>query len=193
MASAPGFEPLPSARFSIETIDGAEWIVARAARNWFVLPFLAVWLTLWTFGGLAAMGQAARDPSARGFLLVWLVFWAFGWAFAVSIVGWQLAGRSQVTVEAGALVTRCQMPFVGRTKRYDAGQVRHLRAASLAWPFAGFGRFSRAGYPPWFANMGSVQFDYGARTVRVLPGLDEAEGRMVAEWLGKRLPAGAIG
>lgn len=27
---------------------------------------------------------------------------------------------------------------------------------------------------------GSVQFDYGARTVRVLPGLDEAEGRMVA-------------
>jgi hypothetical protein len=97
-------------------------------------------------------------------------------------------------VAAGALVTRWQMPFVGRIKRYDAGQVRHLRAATLAWPFAGFGRWSpRAAYPPWFGNPGSVQFDYGARTVRVLPGLDEAEGRMVAEWLAKRLPVGAVG
>jgi hypothetical protein len=72
------------------------------------------------------------------------------------------------------------MPLLGRTKRYDAGQVRHLRAATLAWPFAGFGRWNRAAYPPWFANAGSDPFDYGARTVRVLPGLDEAEGRMVA-------------
>ena len=58
-------------------------------------------------------------------------------------------------------------------------QVRHLRAATLAWPFAGFGRWNRAASPPWFGNPGSVQFDYGARTVRMLPGLDEAEGRMV--------------
>lgn len=193
MASAPGFEPLPSARYSVETIEGTPWIVVRAARNWLFLPFIAVWLTLWTFGGMAAMTQVARDPSAQGFLLVWLVFWAIGWVFAASTVGWQLAGRSLVTVEQGVLVTRWSMPFVGRTKRYDAGQVRHLRAASLAWPFAGFGRFSRSAYPPWFGNAGSVQFDYGARTVRVLPGLDEAEGRMVAEWLGKRLPQGAVG
>ena len=71
--------------------------------------------------------------------------------------------------------------------------MRHLRAASLPWPFSGFGRWSpRAAYPPWFGNPGSVQFDYGARTVRVLPGLDEAEGRMVAEWLAKRLPVEAV-
>jgi hypothetical protein len=84
------------------------------------------------------------------------------------------------------------MPLLGRTKRYDAGQVRHLRAATLAWPFAGFGRWNRAAYPPWFGNPGSDPFDYGARTVRVLPGLDEAEGRMVADWLAKRLPQGAV-
>jgi hypothetical protein len=65
-----------------------------------------------------------------------------------------------------------------------------LRAATLAWPFAGFGRMGRAAYPPWFGNPGSVQFDYGARAVRVLPGLDEAAGRMVAEWLATRLPMG---
>ncbi len=57
---------------------------------------------------------------------------------------------------------------------------------------AGFGRWSRTAYPPWIGNPGSVQFDYGARTVRVLPGLDEAEGRMAADWLAQRLPAGAV-
>jgi hypothetical protein len=66
------------------------------------------------------------------------------------------------------------------------------RAETLGWPFASFGRWQRAAYPPWFGNAGSVQFDYDARTVRVLPGLDEAEGRMVADWLAKRLPAGAV-
>ena len=29
-----------------------------------------------------------------------------------------------------------------------------------------------------------------ARVTAILPGLDEAEGRMVAEWLAKRLPVG---
>ena len=193
MASAPGFEPLPRARYAVETIEGTQWIVVRAARNWFVLPFIAVWLTFWTYAGVGALTQVERDPSSRAFMLVWLVGWAIGWVFAASAVGWQLAGRSLVTVERGALVTRWQMPWVGRTKRYDVGQVRHLRAAALASPFAGFGRSYRAAYPPWIANAGSVQFDYGARTVRVLPGLDEAEGRMVAEWLGKRLPVGAVG
>ena len=85
MASAPGFEPLPRARYSVEMIDGVEWIVARAARNWFVLPFLAFWLTIWTFGGMMAVRQALSDPSQRAFLIVWLAFWAFGWIFAASI------------------------------------------------------------------------------------------------------------
>jgi len=96
MATAPGFEPLPSARYSVETIDGTPWIVARAARNWFVLLFVGFWLTMWTIGGLVAMTQAPIDPSARGFLLVWLVFWAIGWLWAASTVALRLGsgGRS---------------------------------------------------------------------------------------------------
>lgn len=49
-------------------------------------------------------------------------------------------------------------------------------------------------YPPFFPmTPGSVQFDYGGRTINAMPGLDEAEGNMIAEWLAKRLPAGASG
>jgi len=193
MATTPDFEPLPSARYSVETIDGVQWVVARTARNWLVLVFMAVWLVIWTGGIVGALGASAFPRFDLSMIAVLTAFIVFGWGFVGSAVLWQLAGCSKVTVEGGALATRWQMPLVSRTKRYDAAQVRHLRAAPLAWPFAGFGRMGRAAYPPWFGNPGSVQFDYGARTVRVLPGLDEAEGRMVAEWLATRLPMGAVG
>lgn len=39
----------------------------------------------------------------------------------------------------------------------------------------------------------AIAADYGARTVRLLPEIDEAEGAMVVEWLARRLPAGAVG
>jgi len=90
------------------------------------------------FGGTFT-GEGGQ-PAPDLFVLIWLVFWAGGELWAGSIVG-----CSTVTVEGGALATRWQMPLVGRTKSYDAAQVRHLRAATLAWPFAGFGRMGRAG------------------------------------------------
>src|ERR1051325_3050348 len=110
MASTPGFEPLPAARYSVETIDGVPWIVVRASRNWVMLPFIALWLTGWTAGGLAAMTQVAAAPQEAPFLIFWLIFWAIGWLFAAATVGWQIGGRSLVTVQAGALVSRWQMP-----------------------------------------------------------------------------------
>jgi hypothetical protein len=36
---------------------------------------------------------------------------------------------------------------------------------------------------------GAVQFTYGARTVRLAAGLDEAEGGLIIERLKKSLPA----
>jgi hypothetical protein len=189
MREGATFEPIPGARHRVETIDGVEWIVARASRNWFVLLFLGFWLTLWTFGGLAAMAAAASGEEPVVF--VWLVFWAAAWVFVAATVGWQLAGRTLVSVNGGALAYRWTMPVVTRTRRYDPAQVRHLRAASVALPFGN--AWMRSAYPPFLNGAaGSVQFDYGARTIRLMPGLDEAEGRMVVEWLARRLPAGAV-
>ena len=193
MATAPGFEPLPQARYTVETIDGVPWIVARAGRNWFTLPFFALWLTLWTMGMLIALSSARTSDGPIGWVFPVFAL-LIGWGIVGTSVIWQLAGRARLTVEAGALLYRWEMPLIGKTRRYDASQVRHLRASEGGlFPFGGWGRV-RNPYPPFFTSFsGSVQFDYGARTVRALPGLDEAEGRMVAEWLGKRLPPGAVG
>ena len=183
-------EPLRKARFETEIIDGTEWIVARAARNWFVIPFISVWLFGWTLGGITAITQWVAGGEARLFLSLWLIGWALGWYFAVSWLGWQINGRSMTSVEAGALVYRWTLLGFARTKRFDADQVRHVRAATAAWPW----NFMRPSQSPFFpGTSGSVKFDYGGRDVSIMPGLDEAEGRMIADWLAKRLASHASG
>lgn len=184
----PGrFEPLPGARHRIEVRDGVDWVVVKAARNWFVLPFLAVWLTGWSAGGVAAIYAFTRGE-ARGFLAIWLVMWAIGWLFAAATVLWQIGGKTWVGVSGGALVHGWSMPLIAKARRYDAAQVRHVRAASSPWS-AMFGGLGKSPYPPFLPfTGGSIAFDYGAKTVRLLPEVDEAEGRMIADWLTQRLP-----
>lgn len=190
METAQRFEPLPNAHHTVQTIDGVEWTVVRASKNWFVLPFLCFWLTGWTVGGGSAIFALLDGKTAdRVFLSIWLVGWAFGWLFASSWILWQLGGRTLVAVTEGALIHQWLMPFISREKRYDATQVRNLRSGD-GGGFFGRGFASMRQAPPFFPSMmgGSVKFDYGARTIQLLPGVDEAEGRMIAERLARNLP-----
>ncbi len=51
------FEPVLGPRFNTDFVDGREWIVARASKSWFVIPFISIWLFGWTAGGIAALTQ----------------------------------------------------------------------------------------------------------------------------------------
>lgn len=179
------FEPIRKVRFEITFIDGVEWVVKRASRNWLLIPFITVWLLGWTAGGIAAVTEFLSGE-AQLFLGLWLVGWAIGWVFAATWLGWQLGGRLQITTQGRALLYKWSMPLLSRTKRYDVQQVRNLRAGSVPWPW-GIG-FMSGGHPPFLPGTpGSVQFDYGGRTVSVMPGLDQAEGQAIADWLNRRI------
>lgn len=193
MESSPRFEPLSNARHSIEVVNGIEWLVVRARKNWFALPFLCFWLTVWTFGGvLAFYALLTGEIAERLFLGFWLCGWALGWLFAAGSILWQVGGRSMVAVAEGALIHAWRMPIVSREKRYDVSQIRHLRTGDTGG-LLGWGR-SMGDVPPFMPNMtpGSVKFDYGARTVQLFPGLDESEGRMIVDRLASRLPISAV-
>lgn len=189
MDSSSRFEPISQPRHKIEFIDGREWVVVRAKRNWFILPFYSFWLVLWTLGGFAALrGLFTGDFGSRGFLSLWLVGWAFGWLYAAGTILWQIAGRSRVAIGEGALIHVWQMPLFAREKRYALAEVRNIRSADTG-NFFGWGR-SMTDVPPFFpgSRAGSVKFDYGARTVSLFPGLDEPEGKMIADRLQRSLP-----
>lgn len=179
------YEPLTQARYQIEMAGADEVIRIPARKRLFVMLFLPVWLTGWTAGGIAAVTQVIHG--AGGFLVVWLCFWAVGWVFAAGTLVWMLFGAELLRVAGGDLVVALAVGPWSWRRVYNGREIRRLQVAVQ---------------PPWLAQFqlpspltgaqsGAVKFDYGARTVHVAGGLDEAEGRAIIGRLAVRLPPSA--
>ena len=182
------FEPVGKERFTIEWIGREQWIVARATRSWFTLLFFSIWLVFWTLGGGLAIATLLSDPQL--FIALWLVGWALGWVYAAATIAWQLTGKSQVTIANGALVHGWSMLLFKRAIRYDVTLITDIRPAVFSHTPLGY--HAIMSFPPFLPGIkgmrGSVLFDYGGRTNSVMNGLDEAEGKAIAEWLNERMP-----
>src|SRR5438874_5491060 len=92
-----------AARFIQEQVEGVEQLRIPTRRNWFVLLFLSVWLTGWTFGGFAAVYGLLTQFSF--FILIWLCGWAAGWCFAAITIGMQISGSEIIRVVGRDLET----------------------------------------------------------------------------------------
>ena len=180
-----GYEAVGKERFEIDRSGPVETIRIRARRQIFPLLFLPVWLAMWTVGGVAAMTQVIQQFNL--FLIFWLCAWAVGWFFAASTIAWMLMGSETMRVVGHDLEIGFRIGPWARHKLYQGAQVRELKPA----PSNPFSRFAMGGPFMRQTQGGAVQFNYGARTIRMAAGLDEAEGRMIVERLKKGLPATA--
>lgn len=173
-------------RFIRERVGGAEQLRVPFQRQWFSLVFISVWLIFWTLGGIAAMG--ALVVSGQPFLVVWLAFWALGWVFAAVTVALQLGGSEIIRVIGRDLEISTGVGRWRIRRLYRGDQIRRLRSSDpnpFGWPF-------RAQQLPWAGmKAGSIKFDYGAKTISAAGSVDEAEGRMILDWLGPKLPTAA--
>ncbi|MGM9514664.1 hypothetical protein ACS5PK_10465 [Roseateles sp. DB2] len=160
-----------------------------ARRSTFALLFLLLWLGGWAFGEMQAIEQLLHpsDMAPTAFLALWLAGWTAGGLAAVGTLLWQIAGRELLTVNATALAHRIEVFGLGLTRNYAAHEVKALRAA----PDSALAQY-QALLPPFMGPArGALAFDYGARTIRLAPGIDEAEARELAAQLASRLPAAA--
>jgi hypothetical protein len=160
------------------SIPGGIRVAVQTPKKLFALIFLPVWLTGWAFGEAVAIrtllgagsAQFSR-PTPTGFLAVWLLIWTVGGALVLASFLWMAFGRETLEISGGTLRVRREAVRIGRTWSYDLAHVRNVR-----WSPAPFNPFSwNASLRHWGFGNGVVGFDYGASTVRVLPGLEEAE------------------
>ena len=181
------YEALKPPRFRVETINGRDEITIGAQRNLFLMLFLLFWVSGWTFGG----GATITTLFSRGFqpfLLFWLCGWAFGEACVLAILCWQFSGAEIIRIQGADLEIGCQMLGFTRRKLFRGSEIRDLSACQPQI----FNRYNQMSLPFFVANKtGSVKFAYGARTIYVAPGLDEAEGRLIVDRLRGSLPSTA--
>ena len=149
-----------------ELPDGVHVRIAPK-RPLFIGGFLAVWLALWTAGGVSSLndGDATFIP-----------FWIVGTLFAVSVLAWMALGREEVDATASGLVLRQRLGPLKRERRFRPEKVEELRASPQSWnPWSFSGGMQLYGI-----GGGTVAFDYGMRTHRFGASLDEAEAKVVA-------------
>ena len=172
-------------RHHIEFVDGIEQIRLPMRRNWFLLLFLPLWLTGWTAGGIAAI--VALVQTHEPFLALWLCGWAVGWVFAATTIVTQIWGAEIIRASpTGIEISKGGGPL-RRTKHKHTDAVRHLRSFEPASDLFGMRSMQT---PIWMrSRTGAVKFDYGAETIFLASGVDEPEGRLIAQWLPARLPA----
>ncbi len=149
----------------------------RPRRSWGELVFLAVWLTGWTAGGIAAIGAVLNgDWNERPFLLVWLCGWAFGESMVTGVIAWQLSGRELLIVTPQQIEVRKEVGRFARTKLYDVALVRDFKAARVP---------SAEDEQP--RKDFCLEFAYDDGTVRVGEGMGEREAEHIAATLSARI------
>ena len=88
-----------------ENFDGFE-IIIPSKKNWFLIPFLGVWLCMWCLGEFFALstlilGKTGIAPGL--FMLVWLSGWTVGGFFAFRAFFWNLMGKEVISISHGEL------------------------------------------------------------------------------------------
>lgn len=172
-----------SSRLINERVDGMEQIRIPMRLNWFILLFVGFWICGWTVGGIAAIREVSQNFD--WFLVFWLGGWAIGWVFAALTIGSQIAGSEIIRVVGSDLETSIGVSQLRWRRLYRGDHIRNLRCSDPnpnRWPF----RVQQTN--PFRPRAGAIKFDYGAQTLFAASWAEEAEGRLIVDWLKTKLP-----
>ncbi len=125
---------------------------------------------------------------AAAFAAVWLTLWTLGGIAAVYTLLWQVAGREVITIDGLVLRIERRVPCWTRVWEYRLEDVRELRmppVPSLPWPY----NAQQVHSWPLGRGAGLLAFDYGAKTIRFGLSLDEAEAKMLLAEIAQRHPS----
>jgi len=148
-------------------------ITIPAARNWFLILFLSVWLCGWAVGEVMAPAGAVAAIFFGGkpmnglpplvVLCVWFPLWTVAGFMMMLALAWTLAGREVITLTDEALLIRREVGGLQRSRSFDLTGLTNLRYAPLV-----YNAFSFSFAESWGSQLqmiglagGAVAFDHG--------------------------------
>ncbi len=193
-----------SLRHSIRDTADSLMISIPAHKDWFQIPFMAIWLLIWLGMGVGLMGilvtviggatgvlgyasAGARTTlvTLACFLSVFLVILLLFGALAVYAFLWRLVGKDIIEVSNRSLVVGREVAGLRRSKTYLADRVKNLRLEQSGYehdfPIYRNIRLLLAAY-------GRIAFDYEAKTFRFGSDVDEAEASQIVAVIHQRFP-----
>ncbi len=187
----PPVKPIAQRHYS-EDIGNRLFITIPSRKNWFLIPFLGVWLAGWAFGEIMVGGIILGGLLGKGFdgppvlfLFVWFIGWTIGGAFAIYAFFWQLIGREEIEVTSYSIVISQVVMMFRRSKEYTSEHIKDLRISPMG--LNEMHKWSRS-WAMYGIGGGVIVFDYGAGTIRLGNGIDEAEGKQIIAEIQQKYP-----
>jgi hypothetical protein len=176
-----------------EDIGSRLFITIPSRKNWFLIPFLGIWLAGWAFGEIMVRGIILGGVFGNGgfdgvpilFLLVWFTGWTIGGAFAIYAFLWQLIGREEIEITSYSITISQVVAMFRRSKEYVSAHIKELRTSPM-----GMNEMYKWSRSLAFYGIGGgiIIFDYGVGTIRLGSGIDEAEGKQVIAEIQQKYP-----
>ena len=147
----------------------------------FVPIFFTFWLCGWAFGEVSALTMLLKGGFASFFMLFWLAGWTAGGLFALRALVWYVAGKEIITVGQGELTIDKKNLIFYKAKTYSLNDARRFRVRD--YKPAGTALFGRRNDLGGFSQTGTIQFDYGMKTIKCAAGVDDAEATFILQKL----------
>ena len=177
-----GIVEVSKGRAKISTGAEGLQVVIPSRKNAFLILFLFAWLGGWYFGETSAIRSLAnQNEHEPGFLVFWLLGWTAGGFFAALAWLWNVAGREILRFGSGKFVYQRAVGPLKFTKTYDLTHIKEMRSV----PAPDFFQRNR-GLGAWGLSGGQIAFDYGASTINVGAGVDEAEAKSLIQAIKSR-------
>lgn len=175
-------------RYKLEDLGDKLVISMPSIKIW---PFILVFI-YWSFAwGVAEIllifvifGAKELDKFDIFSFVIIILLWTVLGALLIYHLAWQLFGKEEIQVTNQSITISRIVFRYKRSKEYLAEYIKDVGLAYVRMQDLIARRWSIT----QGSNLGSISFDYGARTFRFAGGLDEAEAKQIIAAMQQKYP-----
>jgi len=161
-------------------------------RHWFLNIYLGIVIILWAAGEVIFLDMLIFDPVEFGksasFLVILLIFVTALGGYLVYQFIWQLSGKEVIDISTHNIVITHAALGIRSPREFSAEHINDLRMSTTIIDVNNLIFLFYFGSNTIRRNIGSLAFDYGAKTYRFGAGIDEAEAKMIIAEIGNKFP-----